>query len=232
MASEGPSAAAKLMQQHAENTHHVTVEDAPDEDLQPTSAVDAPEAPPSWGPSSSAKAVGKQKAQPSGPIDTQSQEAFPSLGGPKTAPRSNITPIWGGANGKANGATSWSANATPRTSTPVSGTSTPGGAPPSMFIPGRNVESYVLEPSHILPRNQLKRPIADVVKDINRKSRAPITMTNGPNGSLKFNATGPQDKAQQALRDLIQQIGAKVSRHYLNALQSGDLANITFLSPL
>jgi polyribonucleotide nucleotidyltransferase len=206
---EEGSAAQKLQQQHAKHDLHATVEDAPDEDLKLPS-TDGPEGS-SWGQPMSAKAAGKQKASESSSLDTQSQEAFPSLGGPKpsAASRSNITPIWGGANGKSNG-TSWSANATPRTSTPASGVSTPTGAP-AMAIPGRNVESYVLEPSHILPRNQLKRPIPDIVKDINRKSRAVINMVPGPAGSLKFNATGPQDKAQQALRDLIQQIGAKTS---------------------
>lgn len=209
MASESLSAAERLMQQHAENPLQATVEEVPDQDLPPRSeSGDGPGAP-SWAPTMSAKAAGKQKAQSSGPLDTQSHDAFPSLGGP-AGNKTNVTPIWGGANGKA-AAASWSANGTPRSSTPASGIATPTGAPKAVSIPGRNVESYILEPSHILPRNQLRRPIPDIVKDINRKSRAVINMASGPNGSLKFNATGPQDKAQQALRDLIQQIGAKVN---------------------
>ncbi len=211
-ASDG-SLAQKLMEQHAQNPLHATVEDVPDEERSTVpSSADAP-GNSSWGQTISTKAAGKQKAQEAVTLDTESQEAFPALGsGPKStaATRNNITPIWGGANGKPNG-TSWSTNGTPRTSTPTSGISTPTGVPPPITLPGRNVESYILESSHILPRNQLKRPIPDIVKDINRKSRAVINMVPGPNGSLKFNATGPQDKAQQALRDLIQQIGAKVS---------------------
>ncbi|KAI1766953.1 hypothetical protein GGR53DRAFT_484179 [Hypoxylon sp. FL1150] len=208
------SAAARLLQQHAENPLRVTVEDVPDEDLKSPSAADAPEKS-SWGQTVSTKAAGKQPARDSGSLDTQSHEAFPELGVPKAAAsKSNISPIWGGAkggaNGKANG-TSWSANGTPRTSTPASGVSTPTGVPPSMSIPGRNVEAVVLEQQYILPRNQLKRPIPDIVKDINRKSRAVISMVPGPNGHLKFEATGPQDKAQQALRDLVQQIGSKTT---------------------
>ncbi|RYO77268.1 hypothetical protein DL766_003307 [Monosporascus sp. MC13-8B] len=208
--SEG-SLAQKLMQQHAQNPLHATVEEASDLEGTPLPSADDP-ASSSWGPTVSAKAAGKQKAQEQAPIDTESQEAFPALGsGPKpTTGAKNVTPIWGGANGKSNGG-SWSTNGTPRTSTPPSGVSTPTGTVPSMSLPGRNVESYILESSHIMPRNQLKRPIPDIVKDINRKSRAIINMVPGPNGSLKFNATGPQDKAQQALRDLIQQIGAKTS---------------------
>lgn len=210
-ASEG-SLAQKLMEQHAQHPLNPTVEDVPDEEgSNAPSSADATGTS-SWGQNVSAKAAGKQKAQAS-TLDTESQEAFPALGsGPKStpAPKNNITPIWGGANGKANG-TSWSTNGTPRASTPNSGVSTPTGVPAPLSLPGRNVESYILEPSHVLPRNQLKRPIPDIVKDINRKSRAVINMVPGPNGSLKFNATGPQDKAQQALRDLIQQIGARVS---------------------
>ncbi|KAI8956650.1 hypothetical protein F5Y11DRAFT_145638 [Daldinia sp. FL1419] len=207
--SEG-SAAARLLQKHAESSHHVTIEDVPDEELKSPSAPDASEKS-SWGQTPSTKAAGKQPAQESGPLDTQSHEAFPELGVPKTAgPKANISPIWGGANGKANG-TSWSANGTPRTSTPASGVSTPTGVPPPVSIPGRNVETYLLESQHVMPRSQLKRPVQDIVKDINRKSRAVITLVPGPSGHLKFEATGPQEKAQQALRDLVQQIGVKTS---------------------
>lgn len=211
------SAAARLLQKHAENPlHHVTVEDVPDEELKSPSTADTSEKP-SWGQTMSTKAAGKQPAQGSGSLDTQSHEAFPELGVPKTnaASKSNISPIWGGAkgaNGKANG-TSWSANGTPRTSTPASGVSTPTGVPPPVSIPGRNVETLLLEAQHVMPRNQLKRPIPDIVKDINRKSRAVISSVSAPAGHLKFEATGPQDKAQQALRDLVQQIGLKVSTH-------------------
>ncbi|KXJ96717.1 putative RNA binding effector protein Scp160 [Microdochium bolleyi] len=203
------SAAERLMQQHAENPLPVTVEDVPDEDLPAPSVSGDSSAAPSWAPTMTAKAAGKQKAGPASSLDTQSHDAFPSLGGPAGA-KANVTPIWGGANGKPSAA-SWSANATPRSATPASGMATPTAGPKAVSIPGRSVESYVLEASHIMPRAQLRRPIPDIVKDINRKSRANITMVNGPGGSFRFNATGPQDKAQQALRDLVQQIGAKTS---------------------
>uniref|UniRef100_A0A8H7TPT7 K Homology domain-containing protein n=1 Tax=Bionectria ochroleuca TaxID=29856 RepID=A0A8H7TPT7_BIOOC len=80
-----------------------------------------------------------------------------------------------------------------------------------MFIPGRNVESITLEPQDVMPRGQLRRPIADIIKDINRKSRANISMGGASNGRLKFDATGPQDVAQQALKDLVSQIGTRTS---------------------
>ncbi|KAI0434151.1 putative RNA binding effector protein Scp160 [Xylaria sp. FL1042] len=212
MASEEVSAATRLLQKHAQHPLHATVEDAPDDEAKPSTDSAAP-AESSWAPTIPAKAAGKQPGETSTGIDTQSHEAFPELGVPKTtAPKTNYPPIWAGAKGSANGnvnGTSWSANGTPRTTTPTSGAATPTGVPPPMAIPGRNVETLLLPSSSLLPRAQLKRPIPDIVKDINRKSRAVITMANGPGGQLKFEASGPQDKAQQALRDLVSQIGRK-----------------------
>ncbi|KAI0102995.1 putative RNA binding effector protein Scp160 [Nemania sp. FL0031] len=212
MASEEVSAAARLLQKHAQHPLQATVEDAPDDEVKPSTTTTAsPD--PTWAPTMSAKSAGKQPTKASTTIDTQSHEAFPELGVPKTtAPKTNYPPIWAGAKGGANGnlnGTSWSANGTPRTSTPTSRAATPTGVPPPMAIPGRNVETIMLPSSSLLPRDQLKRPIADTIKDINRKSRAVITMATGPGGQLKFEASGPQDKAQQALRDLVSQIGRK-----------------------
>lgn len=202
------SAAQKLLQKHVE-AHPATVEDVPDEELPSKPTNDASG---SWAAPMSAKAAGKQKeSQPSrSGLDTQSHELFPQLGGPK-GKSANVAPVWGaksGGNGKTNGAGS---NGVSRSSTPASGAPTPAkSAAPSMVIPGRNVESVTLEPQFIIPRNQLKRPLADTIKDINRKSRANITMATSANGRLKFDATGPQDIAQQALKDLVQQIGTRV----------------------
>jgi len=196
--------AQRMAQMHED--HHATVEDAPDEDLNPTSANGAS----SWGPTMSAKAAGKQKAQDTSvKLDTQSQEMFPELGGPKKT-TNNVAPVWGGktnTNGKANGLNT--TNGSSRASTPVSGNATPN-RPPSMAIPGRNVEHMILEPHHILPRAQLRRPIADIMKDINRGSRATLTMTPGAGGKMRFDAQGPSKEAWQALKDLVQQIGTKV----------------------
>ncbi|KAI0868200.1 putative RNA binding effector protein Scp160 [Hypoxylon argillaceum] len=212
MASEEASAAARLLQKHAQHPLQATVEDAPDDEAKPLTTTTAP-SDPTWAPTMSAKAAGKQPAEVSAALDTQSHEAFPELGVPRnTAPKTSYPPIWagakGGANGNANGI-SWSANGTPRTSTPTSRAATPMGVPPPMAIPGRNVETIMLPSSSLLPRDQLKRPIADTINDLNRKSRATITMATGPGGQLKFEASGPQDKAQQALRDLVSQIGRK-----------------------
>jgi hypothetical protein len=210
MASE-ESAAQKLLQKHSEEPHNVTVEEVPDEALPVKPANDASG---SWAAPMSAKAAGKQKepANPKATLDTQSHELFPELGAPKTK-IANVAPIWGAKNnasGKPNGA---AANGVSRSSTLASGTGNAApsrAAVPSMFIPGRNVETVTLEPQFVLPRDQLKRPIPDIIKDINRKSRANITMANVANGRYKFEATGPQEIAQQALKDLVQQIGKPV----------------------
>ena len=209
---ETQSEAQKLLQKH--NDHHTTIEDVPDEDLKSTGGGNAGgDAAPSWAPAMSAKAAGKQKAQePRTALDTQSHELFPELGGPKKSV-GNVAPIWSaksGTNGKLNGASP--ANGISRASTPGSGAATPSArhGPPSMSIPGRNVEHVLLEPQHVLSRSQLKRPIPDIIKDANRRSRANITMIPSTGGRMKFEASGPQDIAQQALKDLVQQIGTKV----------------------
>ena len=199
------SAAQKLMQKHTE-PHTVTVEDVPDEELPAKATNDASG---SWAAPMSSKSAGKQKegAPSKAGLDTQSHELFPELGAPK-GKSANVAPIWGAKNGKANGAGS---NGASRSSTPVSGAATPAGGKPAMFIPGRNVETVTLEPQYIMPRAQLRRPIPDIIKDINRKSRANISMVTAANGHLRFDATGPQEVAQQALKDLVMQIGTRVS---------------------
>jgi polyribonucleotide nucleotidyltransferase len=201
------SAAQKLMQKHTETPRPVTVDEVPDEDLPPKSTNEASG---SWAAPVSSKAAGKQKQGPiSKSIDTHSHELFPELGGPK-GKNANVAPIWGAKNNP-NGQSTAASNGVSGSSTPASGNATPRGAVPSMFIPGRNVETVTIEPQHIMPRTQLKRPIPDIIKDINRKSRASITMSTSSNGRYKFDATGPQDVAQQALKDLVQQIGLRTS---------------------
>ncbi|KFA63601.1 hypothetical protein S40285_04135 [Stachybotrys chlorohalonatus IBT 40285] len=207
--SSETSAAQKLQQKHAEAPHSVTLEDVPDEELPVKTSADASG---SWAAPMSGKSAGKQKETPTkSALDTQSHELFPELGAPK-GKSANVAPVWGAKNsasGKTNGSIS---NGTPNVSTPPSGAGTPSrGSTPALFIPGRNVESVTLEPQYIMPRNQLKKPIPDIIKDLNRKSRANINMSQSSNGRLRFDATGPQDVAQQALKDLVQQIGLRTS---------------------
>ncbi|ROT36247.1 KH domain-containing protein [Sodiomyces alkalinus F11] len=202
------SAAQRLLQTHAEAPHHVTVEEVPDEDLSTTSFHGGSSQTPSSEEIVSAKAAGKQKESqaPTRALDTQSHELFPELGASKPKGGANVAPVWGA---KSN--SSAPANGISRSSTPGSGVATPTGGVPSMVIPGRNVETVVLEPQYVLPRTELRRPIPDIIKEINRKSRANITMSTSGNGRLKFDATGQQDVAQQALKDLVEQIGTKTT---------------------
>jgi hypothetical protein len=223
------SAAQKLMQKHDE-THKATIEEVPDEDDQPhgerpksasilESANDEPA--PSWVPTVSAKAAGKQKTQElptkenKPHLDTQSHDLFPELGGAPKLQAAPVASIWGAKKSAGANGTNSAANGTPRSSTPGSGTATPvsqsRGGPTAMAIPGRHVERIPLAPSQILPRAQLKKPIPDVLKDINKKSKATVTSSSGPQGVLYFTATGPQEATRQALRDVVREIGVKAS---------------------
>lgn len=205
------SAAEKLQQEHAQAAegHHVTVEEVVDEDLKPhANSVDAPAA------GLSDKAAGKQKetAPAPGPkpkaavLDTQSRELFPELGGPK--PQTNKVPLGTWNVDKSNG--TGAVNGAPRAATPGSGTATPKSSVPSVSLPGRHVESIVLEPQHMKTPAQLKRPLHQIIQDINRSSRAQVKAVSGGAGGQKFEAAGPQEAAQQALKELVKHIGSTV----------------------
>jgi hypothetical protein len=209
--SNGLSAAQKVMEKHS---HNAEVEDVPDEaDLRHTieplsdSVLEAPEdqAP------ISAKAAGKRKEDISAKVDPMSDEAFPALGGPKitSAPSK---PIW---NINGNGTNGISSNGV---SPPISGVSTPvqnisRHDPRKTVIPGQVKEDYTLEKSHIIPRKDLKKSLPDILKDINKKSKK-VIVTQSPKGdsAITFTAVGPStDAVRQALRDVVSQVGAKVS---------------------
>lgn len=191
---------------------------------------------PTWAQPVSPKAAGKQKAQDP-PVqanqpapDTQSHDLFPELGGtPKPQNGPAVASIWSaksaanvshsGTNGKTNGLTP--TNNSSRASTPTSGgaiptsttnLATPRGLPATINIPGRHTERIPLAPSQLLPRTQMKKPLADILKDVNKRSKATITNTTGQGGAQWFTAIGPVDACRQALKDLVEQIGSKVSK--------------------
>lgn len=203
------SAASKLLQQHTA-AHPVTIEEVPDEEIVKHVSSTAEPSTTAESKPLSANAAGKQKARETKVLDTSSHDLFPELGGPKPASMAAV-PIWN-AKSNANGASP--ANGTPQASAPASGVTTPTGravhSAPVVSIPGRNTETLVIEPGHVLPRNQLRRPVADVLRDVNRKSRAQVTLSNTGGGRLKFEASGPQDAALQAIKDVMNQIGSKV----------------------
>jgi rRNA processing protein Krr1/Pno1 len=124
---------------------------------------------------------------------------FPELG---SAPRpaANVAPVW--------------LARTPETSAPASGTNTPApeaSTAPSLSIPGQYKEYLILQPDDILPREQLKRPLPDIIKDFNRRSRAQIRIAPHADNMLRIEATGPKgDSTTQSLKDFVGLIGAKL----------------------
>lgn len=235
-AAGGMSFAQQLMEKHTStdgHPHNVTLEETVDEE-------DIQHPPPSAhgvngnddGPILSEKAAGKQpeatpapKAPTQAPLDTQSEELFPSLGAPKSkaAPSATwskkpaVVSMGGGVNGFANGAAA-RANLASGTSTPMSGVMTPtanamvsGVGLPKMNLPGRWTEQVSFAPSQLLPRNQLKKPMPEVLRDINRRSKAEVKMSTGPNNHIIFEGTGPVEAVRQALKDVAKELGSKVS---------------------
>jgi hypothetical protein len=227
--TSGLSQAQILMQKHvtpAHEAHNPSVEEVPDEEdlkhgIPPTSSSileteDEAKSTPEWAAPMSAKAAGKQKesaAPPKQVIDIQSEQLFPGLGGGAPKPvQARNAPGWP----KINGANGTSTNGS---STPTSGFNTPPAVVSS--VPRGGPQSLagqiqapllVLQKHEVLPRNQLKKPMPDLLKDINKKLRTNITMTTGEGGVLEFRETSNQKESikQQAIRDLGAQIGAKV----------------------
>ena len=186
------------------------------------------------------KAAGKQKAQDpeaipvkksnaNAPLNTQSEELFPALGsGPKPRAPVSVPPAWGrkpasvttnGVNGVANGLAS--INASSRASTLASGMVTPSSYAPStagqrgpnlqtLSLPGKYTERIQFAPSQLLPRNQLKKPVGDVLRDINRRSKANVEYKSGPGGNIIFEGHGPVDAVRQALKEVANELGSKV----------------------
>lgn len=200
-ATEGLTPAQKLMQEHAD--HHVTVEDVPDEEdiAHPTpSAASASASAPL-----SDKAAGKQKADDTSSkkpaLNTSSEEAFPALGPVKPRAQASVAPTWGkkpssvtnGVNGNA--------------SAPAGR----GPALPSMNIPGKHVERISLATNQVAPRGELKKPINEIVRDINRRSKANLEYKQAP-GALIFEATGSVEAVRQALKEVANEVGSKVSQ--------------------
>lgn len=203
MASEGSAPAvvangseesvAQRLQQH-----HVTVEDAPDDELSTQAADDASSAP-APGPSVVKAPAKRQQAA----LDTQSRELFPELGAPR-GKSPNVAPIWG-ARSDANGGS----NGVSPSSTPASGSATPAPlvSRPDVQMPGHQKETIKLHPGLI--RQKLDRPMANIIQDVSKKYHVSINSTT-VDGQRVFTATGPQAVAQQALKDLVAQIGSKV----------------------
>lgn len=78
-------------------------------------------------------------------------------------------------------------------------------------MPGKHVERIRFAPSQMLSKGQLKKPIRDILRDISKRSKATVDMHNGPGDSLIFEGKGSVDSVRQALKEVAQQVGSKVS---------------------
>lgn len=225
-ASEGLSNAQRLMQEHnaaekESNSHKVTIEDAVDEDLPRPSATTESASEPTL----SAKAAGKkpvsdQSKAGANRLDTQNEEAFPALGAPKaqtaTAPNlwSRKPATVGKANGTVNGSSAASKNPS-NSSNQVSGgaipASTAARGPQQMTIPGRYSEQIQLHPSMMTPRSEMKKSLPEILREINKRSKANVELKSGPGGVVVFEGTGPVDAVRVALKEVASQLCARVS---------------------
>ena len=240
--SETPSLAQQLQQKHAAlEVHNPTVEEVVDEEdilhPPPSAKLQEPSNAPTQEPLSE-KSMGKQKAKDipntnNDPapapaprvLDTASEELFPTLGsGPTSRTNAQVPAAWGSkpaavAHGPANGVngfgpssvTSRSQSSTPSLMTPSTSTSYSQG-PQHMSMPGRHSERVQFAPSQLLPRKEMKRPVTDVLREINRRSKANVEMKAGPGGMIYFEGRGPVDAVRQALKDVAKEVGSKVSR--------------------
>ncbi|KAK7508840.1 uncharacterized protein IWZ02DRAFT_472631 [Phyllosticta citriasiana] len=222
--------AQRLEAKHDES-HRPTVEEVPDEeDLKhAASAVSDTNGDASPAPQSE-KAAGKQKAQDTDiqptkksgnqPLNIESEEMFPGLGAPKAHAPAAVSSAWGRkpASVNANGANGFSANnGISRSSTPGSGIATPksstptlGAAGPQILnLPGRHVEAITLHPHQMIPRQQMRRPLQDIIKEINRRSKARIDFKTGAGGNYVFQGSGPTEAVREALREVAKEIGSK-----------------------
>ncbi|KAL1388390.1 hypothetical protein HDK64DRAFT_269607 [Phyllosticta capitalensis] len=218
-----------LEAKHEQHAHNPTVEEVPDEeDLKHASSTLASDSNGASPAPESDKAAGKQKAQDSEPIkksktqplNIASEEMFPGLGAPKAHAPAAVSSAWGRkpASVNANGVNGFAAsNGNSRASTPASGIATPNSSTPTlraagpqiMNLPGRHVESITMLPHQMIPRQQMKRPLPDLIKDLNRRSKARIEFKTGAGGNYVFQGSGPAEAVREALREVAKEIGSK-----------------------
>jgi hypothetical protein len=72
--------------------------------------------------------------------------------------------------------------------------------------PGSNVQTYNLPTDRITPRNQLKKPVQDILRDVNRRFKANVELKEGPRAHVTLVSTGPTNDVQDALREAVRQV--------------------------
>ena len=195
---------------------------------------------PGWAAPMSEKAAGKRKDAPSGKatapvLDTQSDESFPGLGGSKVPVRTAPS-AWVSKTGPlvTNGAT----NGTPTngTSTPVPARSTPPAPPvasqraPKAAAPSSKnlseedakkeaeearknepyVKSYTFDPKE-LSRSTTKKPLPELLRDINKKYRLNFTQTTGAGGAIKITVASTK-RYEAIIQQALKELGSYVSK--------------------
>jgi hypothetical protein len=88
-----------------------------------------------------------------------------------------------------------------------------------MSIPGKYSERISLFPQEMKPRSQLNKPIPNILQDINRRSKANVTMLSGGTGAVHFDAKGPVEAVRQALKEVAKEVGSKVSHELFSPPQ-------------
>ena len=174
-------------------------------------------------------------------FDTKSEELFPSLGsGTKPRDSAQVSSTWGankpasvshkvpnGINGHGS-----SLNATtPRSGPQKSGALKPASANISapvqargpgqpLSMPGRQVDKVQIQfqPYQLRPRQEMRKPIPELIREINKKSKAMVEMKPGAGGIIYFTGQGPPDAIRKALQDLGREIGSKVRRYILRSV--------------
>lgn len=216
-----------------------------------TAVLHGPASPDAGSRPLSEKAAGKQKAQvpsdaptrpgPKPAFNPDSEEMFPALAPPKQLSAQASPAAWGkkasaagdGLHGPVNGIagsgkpgsrspTSASAGLPPAHSLTASQTSRqPAGS--GIALPGRHTERIKFAPSQLLPRQQLKRHVHEILRDINKRSKAKIDMKAGPGGLVIFEGQGPVDAVRQALKEVANQVGSKVCSHHAHCIRGIQL---------
>ena len=163
----------------------------------------------------------KKPTAASKPLNMESEKDFPSLGPAKPAPGASSSMSWApkpSAAPYANGSGTYSSNVSSRASTP--GPTAPG-APLNMpfpgnranqiSLPGKHNQSISLNASQLKPHHELKKPMRDLLRELDRKSKANIDMKSA-NGKVHFHAKGPSpESVEQILKEAVAQLGAKQS---------------------
>lgn len=200
------SAARLLLEQHM--SHNATVEDGSDDEArpQPAAASETPGHETMAAPSTS-RSPSRAPSAATKPAETNYSELFPEFGGGASKV---AAPVWPARAGKTIGAVPSNSTSQLSSPEPVS-QGLDSSVAPKLSIPGQHQERYILPAGELLPPAQMKRPLADIVKDFNRKSRAQIKVKPHPDDMVMIEATGPKGEATtKSLKDFVALIGAKV----------------------